>query len=142
MSGDTEPIAEEPGNVVPLTHQRILTVMAAVAVLSSLISFIYVSWQFGLGVLFGGILSFINYYWLKFSLKKVFERTAHGERPRFLAVRYLSRYLVLGGILLIVFLTKTVPVVSVILGMASFAFAIVIEGFIRLFASFFKKKEI
>ena len=142
MSGDTEPIAEEPGNVVPLTHRRILTVMAAVAVLSSLISFVSVSWQFGLGVLFGGILSFINYYWLKFSLKKVFERTAHGERPRFLAVRYLSRYLVLGGILLIVFLTKTVPVVSVILGMASFAFAIVIEGFIRLFASFFKKKEI
>jgi len=142
MSETNEPIAVEQENVAPLTHRRILTVMAIVAVLSALLSFVFVSWQFGLGVLLGGILSFINYYWLKLSLKKVFERTAHGERPRFLAVRYISRYLALGAILLIVFLTKTVSVVSVILGMASFAFAIVIEGFIRLLASFFIKKEI
>jgi hypothetical protein len=142
MSEDNEPIAAEQENLAPLTHRRILTLMAIVAILSGLASFVLVSWQFGLGVLFGGILSFVNYYWLKFSLKKIFEKTAYGERPRFLAVRYTSRYLVLGGILLIVFLTKTVPVVSVILGLASFAFAIVIEGFIRLFSSFFNKKEI
>jgi hypothetical protein len=30
----------------------------------------------------------------------------------------------------------------VILGLASFAIAIIIEAFIRLFASFFKKKEV
>ena len=142
MSEDNEPITVESETVAPLTHRRILTVMAIVAVLSALAGFVFVSWQFGLGVLIGGILSFINYYWLKFSLKKVFERTAHGERPRFLAVRYATRYLVLGGALLVVFLTKAIPVVAVILGMASFALAIVVEGFVRLFASFFNKKEI
>jgi hypothetical protein len=142
MSEDNKPIVAEPEMVAPLTHRRILTVMAIVAVLSSLASFVFISWQFGLGVLFGGVLSLINYYWLKFSLKKVFEKTVHGERPRFLAVRYTSRYLVLGAVLLIVFLTKTVPVISVILGLASFALAITIEGFIRMFSSFFEKKEI
>ncbi len=142
MSETNEPIAVEQENVAPLTHRRILTVMAIVAVLSGLLSFVFVSWQFGLGVLLGGILSFINYYWLKLSLKKVFDKAIHGEKPRFLAVRYISRYLVLGAVLLIVLFTKTVPVVAVILGLASFAFAIVIEGFIRLFASFFYKKEI
>ena len=141
MSETNEPIAAEQETVAPLTHRRILTVMAIVAVLSAFVSFVLVSWQFGLGVLLGGILSFINYYWLKFSLKKIFEKTAHGERPRFLAVRYTTRYLVLGAVLLVVFLTKTVPVISVVLGMASFALAIVIEGFMRLFASFFNKKE-
>lgn len=142
MSETNEPIAVEPERIAPLTHRRILAVMGTVAVLSSLAGFIFVSWQFGLGVLLGGILSFINYYWLKFSLRKVFERTTHGERPRFLAVRYTSRYLALGGVLLVVFLLKTDLVLAVILGMASFALAIVIEGFIRIFASFFDKKEI
>ena len=143
MSETNEPIAVEQENVAPLTHRRILTVTALVALLSAFVGLVFVSWQFGLCVLLGGVLSFINYYWLKFSLKKVFEKTAHGERPRFLAVRYTSRYLFLGGILLIVFLTtKTEMVVAVILGLASFAFAIVIEGFIRLFSSFFNKKEI
>ncbi len=142
MSDDFEPIADEQENLVPLTHRRILIVMATVAVFGSLLSLIFVSWQFGFGVLIGGILSFVNYYWLKYSLKKIFEQAVGGEKPRFLGLRYLFRYVVLGGILLVVFLTKTVPVAAVILGLASFAVAIIIEAFIRLFASFFKKKEV
>jgi len=142
MSEDFEPIANEQENLVPLTHQRILIVMAAVAILGSLLGFVFVSGLFGLGVLIGGILSFVNYYWLKRSLKKIFEQAVDGEKARFLGLRYLFRYLVLGGILLIVFLTKTVPVAAVILGLASFAIAIMIEALIRLFASFFKKKEV
>jgi len=142
MSEDFEPIANEQENLVPLTHRRILIVMAAVAVVGSLLGFVFVSGLFGLGVLIGGVLSFINYYWLKRSLKKIFEQAVDGEKARFLGLRYLFRYLVLGGILLIVFLTKTVPVAAVILGLASFAIAIMIEALIRLFASFFKKKEV
>ena len=142
MSEENEPITAEQETIAPLTHRRILTVMAIVTVLCGLAGFIFVSWQFGSSVLLGGVLSFINYYWLKFSLKKVFERTERGERPRFLAIKYTSRYMVLGGILLFVFLIKTDLVVPIILGMASFALAIVIEGFIRIFASFFNKKEI
>ena len=142
MSEDNEPITDGHEQIAPLTHRRILVLMAAVAVLSALTSFIFVNWQFGLGVLIGGVLSFVNYYWLKFSLKKVFEKTESGERPRFLGARYASRYFALAAILLLIFLTKIVPVVAVILGMASFALAIVVEGFIRIFSSFFKKKEI
>ena len=142
MSENLQPTAEEQENLVPLTHQRILIVMAVVAVLGSLLGSIFVSGLFGLGVLIGGVLSFVNYYWLKRSLKKIFEQAVDGEKARFLGLRYLLRYFVLGGILLIVFLTKTVPVAAVILGLASFAIAIIIEAFIRLFASFFKKKEV
>ncbi len=142
MSGNSQPIAEEPENFVPLTHRRILIVMATVAVLGSLLGLIFVSWQSGLGVLIGGILSFVNYYWLKFSLKKIFAQAVSGDKPRFLGLRYLFRYLILGAVLTIVFLTETIPVVAVIAGLASFAAAIVIEGFIRIFLSFFKQKEV
>jgi len=133
--------SEQPTPTV-ISHRRILWTMGAVALFSSLAGFIFVSWQFGLGVVLGGILSLINYYWLKISLKKIFDRAVGGVRPRFLAVRYFARYLTLGGILLIVFLTKTVPIVAVILGLGSFALAIVVEGLIRLFSSVFNSKEL
>ena len=126
-----------------LSHRRILVLMATVAIFGSIAGFAFVSSEFGLGVIFGGVLSLINYWWLKVSLKKLFDAAiAHGTQPRFLAVRYFARYATLGVILTIVFLTHTIPVVSVILGLASFALAIVIEGFIRLFSSFFSSKEL
>ncbi len=132
---------EQPTPTV-ISHRRILWTMGAVALFGSLAGFIFVSWQFGLGVILGGILSLINYYWLKISLKKIFDQAVSGSKPRFLAVRYFARYLTLGVILLIVFLTKTVPIVAVILGLGSFALAIVVEGLIRLFSSFFNSKEL
>ena len=142
MSDDSDIVITEQPAPPPISHRRILWMMGLVAVVASLAGFIYVSWQFGSGVVLGGVLSFINYYWLKVSLKRLFDNAiAHGEKPRFLAVRYFARYLTLGAILTIVFLTHTIPVVAVILGLSSFALAIVIEGFIRLFSTFFKSKE-
>ncbi len=142
MSDDSDIVITEQPAPPPISHRRILWMMGLVAVVASLAGFIYVSWQFGSGVVLGGVLSFINYYWLKVSLKRLFDNAvAHGEKPRFLAVRYFARYLTLGAILTIVFLTHTIPVVAVILGLSSFALAIMIEGFIRLFSTFFKSKE-
>ncbi|MCY7345651.1 MAG: hypothetical protein LH614_05455, partial [Pyrinomonadaceae bacterium] len=74
---------------------------------------------------------------------KIFDSTvAHGEKPRFLAIRYFSRYLTLGVILAIIFLTDIFPIIAVILGLASFALAIMVEGLILLFSTFFKSREL
>ena len=141
MSEISEPIAVEQENPASLSHRRILVLMCATTILSGLFGLIFVSTAFGAGVLIGGILSFVNYYWLKFSLKKIFEQAVSGRKPRLLGLRYLLRYVILGAILTIVFLTKVVPVAAVVLGLASFAIAIVIEGFIRIITSFSKRKE-
>ena len=126
-----------------MSHRRILWAMAVLAVLGGLAGWIFISRQFGFGVIFGGVLSLVNYYWLKVSLRKIFDSAvAHGEEPRFLAVRYFSRYLTLGVILTIVFLTEVVPIIAVILGLASFALAIMVEGLILLFSTFFKNREL
>jgi len=140
MSENSEQTAEQ--TIQTLSHRRILTIMAAVIVVSVLLGFIFVSSFFAVGVLIGGILSFVNYYWLKQSLKRIFDRAVIGEQPRFLATKYFLRYIVFGIILAIIYLTKTVSVAAVLLGLGSFAFAIVIEGFIRLFSGLFKKREI
>lgn len=126
-----------------LSHRRILTLMAPVAIFGSAAGFIFVSAPFGWGVILGGILSLINYYWLKISLKRIFDAAvAHGEKPKFLAARYFARYATLGAILTIIFLTHTIPVVAVILGLASFVLAIMVEGFIRVFSSFFNSRKL
>ena len=139
QQSDVSNVAE----AAPLSHRRILMAMLAAVVFGALIGFLTVSPPFGIGVLLGGAFSFVNYFWLKSSLRRVFERAAsenfNQTAPKFLAGRYFLRYAALGGLLAIVFFTKTLPIVAVLLGLASFAFAIVIEGLILLFSSFFKK---
>jgi len=143
MSEDSDSFTIDHSASPSISHRRILWTLAAVTIIGGLAGFIFASWQFGLGVIFGGILSFVNYYWLKISLKRIFDNAiASGIKPRFLVIRYFGRYLTLGVILTIVFLTEIVPVVAVILGLSGFAAAIVIEGLILLFSSFFKSKEL
>ncbi len=147
MSGNSEPVETEQqsdiinANAAALVSQRrILWAMAAVTILGGLLCFIFVSRQFGTGILFGGGLSLVNYYWLKNSLRSIFDRAVSaGEKPRFLAASYFLRYVAFGTLLLIIFLTKVLPIIAVLLGLASFAFAIIVEAFILLFSSVFKK---
>ena len=143
MSENSEQGIDEQ-NVEPLSHKRILILMAGAAVLGSVLSAIFISLNFGLGVLVGGALSLLNYYWLKRSMKVIFDKAIAGNEqpPRFLAGKYFLRYLVFGALLTVIYLTKAVPIVAVLLGLASFALAIIFEAFIRLFNSFSNKKGI
>lgn len=139
MSGNTEP-AIEGQDVQPLSHKRIFILMAFAVLLGSVSSAIFGSVNFAVGVLIGGILSLVNYYWLNRSLKVVIEGAIAGGAPHFLAGRAFIRYLTFGAVLGIVYLTKAVPMIAVLLGLASFAVAIIFEAIIRIFSSFSNKK--
>jgi hypothetical protein len=143
MSEETDSNAALQEPPVPISNRRILWTMGIIVVLGSLACLIFVSRQFGAGIFIGGILAFINYYWLKISLKRMFIETAEGEhKPRYSAARYMLRYLTLGAILALVFLTEVVPIASIVLGLGSFAFAIIIEAFIRIFSFLFRREGI
>jgi hypothetical protein len=143
MSEDSEQIlAEQPSTVETLSHRRILLLMAVVGALGAIAGFAFISVSFGVGVFIGGILSLVNYYWIKQSLKSIFDTALSGGKPQFLGLQYFFRYLTLGAILVFFYLTKSVPMVAVLLGLASFALAIIFEAMIRLFSSFSTKKEI
>jgi hypothetical protein len=144
MSEETDSDVTEQETPTPISNRRILWLMAAVVVLGGLAGLLFVSTLFGLGFLIGGVLSFVNYFWLKSTLRKIFVETADtGEyKPHYSAARYLTRYTALALVLLVIFLINTKLVAPVILGLASFAFAILIEASIRIFSSFFNEKEI
>ncbi|MEO8649225.1 MAG: ATP synthase subunit I [Acidobacteriota bacterium] len=137
---DTVTVPVDPAR--PLRHGRILVIMAVLGVIGSLFAWIYVGGHFALGLFIGFALAFANYYWLRHSLRRIFAAAEHGERPRMLAAKYFVRYLVLGAIVAVIYFSGILPIAAVIVGMAGFGLAAVIEGFIRIFSGIFSDKEI
>ncbi len=135
MTGEgTEPIGADGQKVPELSLSRVLVEMAVIAAIGSLIGFLFFGVKAGFGVLVGGGLAFANYYWQKQSLKAVFDRAVRGEKTPFLALKYAGRYLVIGGVLFLIFLTDVVSIVAVVFGLAIFAIAVMVEGIRSLFS--------
>lgn len=135
MSDETEPIAPSEETIKPLSHARILKLMGILGLACGLLGGVFISFSFGLGVIVGCLLAFFNYFWLKASLRKIFDQAAAtGDRPRFLALRYIARYLVLAVIVAVLYAAEAVSVVGLILGMGSFGFAVVFEGLFNIFS--------
>ena len=128
--------------VPPVTNSRILIIMFAVGILGSLFGSFYFSPRAGIGFFFGTAVAFANYYWLRHSLSQIFSAASEGTKPRFSLLKFFGRYFALGVLIAIVYVTKAVPIESFIFGAAGFAFAVMIEGFIRIFTTIFTTKEI
>jgi hypothetical protein len=114
--------------------------MAVVIVVETVIGLALFSTRAGLGILLGGVMAFANYYWQRHSLKAIFDMAVEGTQARFLALRYILRYIVIGAVLGLIYLTGTVSIVGVIFGLASFSIAVVVEGFTNIFASSYKRE--
>lgn len=135
MTGEPESVPADTKEPMPPSHKRILAIMAMLGILGASAGAIFHSIGFGVGVLFGTVLAFANYYWLRYSLRKVFAEAAEGERPKISAIRYILRYVTLAAVIAIIFALGILPIVPVILGMAGFGFAVVVDGIIRIFSS-------
>ena len=126
----------------PMSHRRILILMAILGIAGSIAGTVLFDLRTGLGVLLGTALAFASYYWLKHSLRKVFDTTAEGERPRLSVIKYIARYFTLGFAIALIYATGVVPIIAVLLGMAGFGFAVMADGLIQIFTSFSNRKEL
>lgn len=118
-----------------ISHRGILHKMSAIILIGMIAGFVFISAKAGLGVLIGGILAIVNYFWQRHSLKAIFDRAVDGKKTRFLAARYILRYIVLAAALIIIYWSETVSIFAVVFGLSSFAIAVIIEGFANLFSS-------
>ena len=132
MSDSTKPVAGESQPSATISNRRLLVEMVVITLVVSVTGLMAASGRFFAGVLFGGALALVNFLWLDRSLAVVFKAATEGVKPRFLAVRYILRYVVIGVVLLGIYLTDALPVVAVIIGLASFAFAVVFDGIISI----------
>lgn len=131
MGEFTEPVAGDEQTTGTISHRRLLIEMIVITLLISVIGLVAGSGRFFAGVLIGGAVSVINFLWLDRSIRNVF--LTGGERPGSLAIKYFLRYVLIGIVVIGVYFTGAVSVPSVILGLASFAFAVVLEGITSIF---------
>jgi hypothetical protein len=75
MGENIDPLITDSG-VKPITHRGILGVMAVVVIAGSLIGYALQGTRFSVGILFGGVLAFVNYFWLERSTRAIFDNTA------------------------------------------------------------------
>jgi ATP synthase I chain. len=116
-----------------ISHRRLLIEMAVLIALGSVAGFIFGGLRFGFGVLFGGALAFLNYYWLKRSTAAIFEKAVSGANAVFVSFRFILRYIAVGVVILAVHFSGAMPAVAVIAGLSAFAIAVVVDGLISIF---------
>ena len=133
MSEVRKPLTTEEQLPPPITHRRILILMALLIAAGTFAGTIFSANRFGLGIFVGGILAFANYFWQKNSLKGLFDRATAGEKSGFPAIKFLLRYVALGLVVAFFYITDSLPIIAVVLGLAAFTFAVVIEGMIGIF---------
>jgi len=133
MGVGSDPLTTEE-SPTPITHKGILMVMSGVIVAGGIAGFMFGGNSFGFGVLFGGVLSFGNYFWLERSTRAIFDQPVMATTG-LLAAKYILRYVAIGFVLLAVYKTGLFPVAAVILGLASFALAVVLQGIKNIFSS-------
>ncbi len=118
-----------------VSDYRILVLMGVCVIIGGLIGFIFFGAREGLGVILGGLFGFANYFWLKKTVASAFQYASEGGKPSVFGAGYFLRYIALAIVLTIVYIADLVPITAVLVGLSSFAFAIVIEGFYRMLNS-------
>lgn len=136
MGENLDPLTTDGGEkpLLPISHRGILVVMATVVITGAILGFALQGTRFGVGILFGGVLAFANYLWLDRSTKAIFDNAAISSAG-WLAAKYILRYVAIGAVLLLIYLTGVLPVTAVMAGLAAFAVAVVIEGLKNIFKS-------
>ncbi|MFN2502473.1 MAG: ATP synthase subunit I [Pyrinomonadaceae bacterium] len=135
MGEDFDPLTTDRPSVL-ISHQSILKAMLGLVAVGAIMGFLFGGIRWGAGLLFGGLLAFANYFWLDRSTRAIFRSDA-GASTSILAMQYILRYAALGLVLLAVYLTNAFPVTAVILGLAVFAFAVVVQGLKSIISSSF-----
>lgn len=133
MSEDFDPLTTE-STATPISHKEILIVMSVIVILGGIVGFAIGGTASGVGVLFGGFLSFVNYFWLNRSTRAIFDQVAIASTG-ILAAKYILRYFVIGLIVFLIYLTDAMPVVAVIIGLSAFAMAVIVQGLKSIFSS-------
>jgi len=133
MGEESPALPSDSSTVATISHRRLLIEMAVLVALGTMAGFVFGGTRFGFGVLFGGALAFLNYYWLKRSTAAIFEKAFAGSTGSFVSLRFISRYFVLGLVILAIYFSGMVPVTAVIAGLSAFAIAVVVDGLISIF---------
>lgn len=102
----------------------------------AILSLIFVSSNFALGVLVGGLISVLNFYWLSKDLAGLFQRLSDNTQPnkpkRYVLLRFYGRLVVTAIVLFVVITQLPLSIIGLFVGLSvviiSLIFTIVIDN--------------
>lgn len=124
-----------------ISERRLLFAMTVILIVMVAASLFAAHPDVTIGLILGGALSYLNYFWLKSSLRSLFEKVATGTGGKFSASFYIVRYIVIGVVIFIAAQLHLASVAAMLVGLLSFAFAILLEAIIQLYLAIVVREE-
>ena len=107
---------------------RLLLSMAVATAIAVIVSVLVAPWRVTAGLFLGGSLSLLNYHWLHTSVAAIFNIDLSVERPHARSWRYLSRYFVVGVVVLVAYKLHLVALAATLAGLCSLVPALFVEA--------------
>jgi hypothetical protein len=123
---------------------RILIIKSVLLIAGLVASLFLADLQFTSGLAIGGALGYLNYFWLRSSLGRMLDRAAAGtvDPTAVWVIKHNLRFFSIILIVIGIHVTGLVPLIAVVSGLLFLALAIVVEGFIQIFFTVFRREEI
>lgn len=128
-------------NDIMLSERRLLVTMSVILIAMVAVSIFFANSDVTVGLILGGALSFLNYFWLKNSLRSLFEKVGTGSGGKFSASFYIIRYAVIAVVIFAAAQLHLASVAAMLVGLLSFAFAILLEAVIQLYLAIVNREE-
>jgi hypothetical protein len=106
-------------------QRKIEIVNWIILVLIFIPSLIFGTFKFALGVLLGGFISILNFYWMERSLRRVFEKLT-GNVKGAVVFKYFIRLALTAIVLYFLISTDTVNIIGLIIGLSVVVITIVV----------------
>jgi hypothetical protein len=119
---------------------RVFRVMIATVVLAVVASTVLAPWRVTSGLMLGGVLSLLNYHWLRTSVAAVFN-VSGTDRPRVKVWRYIIRYFVVGVAVFAAYQLQVVSLPATIVGLCTFVPALFVEAFRQFYSAIICREE-
>ena len=122
-------------------ERRILRGMYVSVALAVAASATLAPWRVTAGLLLGGLLSILNYHWLRSSAEAFLGSAATGARPRRRVARYVLRYAVVTLLVGAAYRLDAVSLAAALVGLCSFVPAALFEGARQLYLAVTRREE-
>ena len=116
--------------------------MAAAVALAVIIGVPFAPWRITAGLLLGGSLSLLNYYWMRTSISAGFNLAlSQSAKPQMKVAQYVLRYFVVGIIVFAAYQLNIVSLPATLAGLCSFVVALFVEAFREFYFAIIHREE-
>jgi len=115
--------------------------MIAAVFIAVILGAILAPWRFTAGLMLGGVLSLLNYHWLRTSIAGIFNIDVDAQKPQARASRYILRYFVIGVISVAAYQLQLVSLQATIVGLCAFVPALFVEAGRQFYFAIIHREE-